>query len=58
MCNFCDYSSDDCRIFQDMVGDWYLDHQTGEWDIYEDEFIHDRVYINYCPFCGERLGKQ
>lgn len=40
-----------------MIGDWYLDHQTGEWDNYEDDFIHDRIYINYCPFCGERLGK-
>lgn len=56
MCRCCDYNSGDCVIFQDMVGAWYLDHQTGEWDIYEDGFIHDRIYINYCPFCGERLG--
>lgn len=57
MCRCCDYNSGDCVIFQDMVGDWYLDHQTGEWDVCEDEFVHDRIYINYCPFCGERLGK-
>ena len=57
MCKYCDYNSGDCIIFQDMIGDWYLDHQTGEWDNYEDDFIHDRIYINYCPFCGERLGK-
>ena len=57
MCRCCDYNSSDCAIFQDMVGEWYLDHQTGEWDIYEDEFVHDKIYINYCPFCGERLKK-
>lgn len=57
MCKFCDYSSNDCEIYQNGFGEWYLDHQTGEWDIYEDEYVHDRIYINYCPFCGERLGK-
>ena len=57
MCKCCDYNSGGCTIFQDMIGDWYLDHQTGEWDACKDEFVHDRIYINYCPFCGERLGK-
>ena len=50
MCKCCDYSSNDCKIYQDGVGDWYLDHETGGWDIYEDDFVHDRIYINcLCP---------
>ena len=49
MCRCCDYNSSDCAIFQNPL--------TGEWDIYEDEFVHDKIYINYCPFCGERLKK-
>ena len=58
MCRRCDYNSSDCAIFQNpLTGEWYLDHQTGEWDIYEDEFVRDKIYINYCPFCGERLKK-
>ena len=58
MCKYCDYNSNDCEIFQDMVGDWYLNHETSEWDIYEGEFVHDRIYISYCPFCGERMVKK
>ena len=53
MCRRCDYDSIDCAIFQNpLTGEWYLDHQTGEWDIYEDEFVHDKIYINYFPFFG------
>ena len=25
MCKCCDYSSNDCKIYKDGVGDWYLD---------------------------------
>lgn len=58
MCKSCDYNSDECEIFVDpLTGDWYLDHITGQWDDYDDEFIHDRIYIEYCPFCGRNLRK-
>lgn len=56
MCKYCDYDSDYCEIFQDGTdGAWYLDHETGEWDEYDDGFIHDKIYIGYCPYCGRDL---
>lgn len=56
MCIYCDYTSNDCEIFIDPLdGEYYLDHETGEWDTYYDGYIHDRIYINYCPWCGRKL---
>lgn len=57
MCLYCDPESDDCEIFIDpLTNDWYLDVETGEWDSYDDSFIHERVYyIQYCPYCGRKL---
>lgn len=33
----------------------YLDVETMEWDDYNDGFIHIRLDINYCPYCGRKL---
>ena len=53
MCKYCDYESNDCEIFQDPLDNsWYLNHETGEWDNYNDGFVYDKIYINYCPYCG------
>ena len=56
MCKYCDYNSDECCIFVDTL-DWnyYYDYQTSEWDDYEDGYIHDKIYISYCPWCGRDL---
>ena len=56
MCEFCDYDSVCNEIYQDgLTGDYYLDIETFEWDEYDDDYIHQRLYINYCPYCGRRL---
>lgn len=56
MCKYCDYESNDCKIFQDPLDNsWYLDHETGEWDDYNDGFVYDKIYISYCPYCGRSL---
>lgn len=36
--------------------DYYLDIETSEWDEYDDEFVHQTEYINYCPWCGRKLN--
>ena len=56
MCKYCDYESNDCEIFRDLLDNtWYLDYETGEWDNYNDGFIHEKIYISYCPYCGRDL---
>ena len=56
MCKYCDYESNDCEIFQDPLDNsWYLNHETGEWDNYNDGFVYDKIYINYSPYCGRDL---
>ena len=56
MCAYCDPNSDVCCIFQDdLTRDWYLNIQTCEWDTYEEDFVHQREYISYCPYCGRKL---
>ena len=56
MCNRCDYDSPDNRIYIDpLTNEYYLDIETSEWDEYDDEFVHQREYISYCPYCGRKL---
>lgn len=56
MCKYCDINSDDCCIFVDpLPNDYYLDIETSEWDQYDDSFVHQREYINFCPYCGREL---
>lgn len=58
MCKYCDYNSEQCEVFFDpLTKEWYLDVTTYEWDYYGDDFGHMRVYISYCPYCGEDLYK-
>lgn len=50
MCRYCNYESDDNRIFIDpLTNEYYLDIETMVWDSYDDDFFHDKEYINYCP---------
>ncbi len=59
MCRYCNYESDDNRIFIDpLTNEYYLDIETMTWDSYDDDFFHDKEYINYCPWCGRKLTKE
>lgn len=58
-CKYCNYASNDCEIFQDeFVHEFYLDHKTNEWDAHDDDFVHDKIYISYCPWCGQKLQQE
>mgnify|MGYP003312759730 CR=1 FL=1 len=58
MCKFCDCNSNDCCIFSnDFDNKFYLDVETSEWDDYDQGFVHEKIYIDYCPWCGEKLKK-
>lgn len=56
MCNYCDENSSECEIFRDNYG-YYLNVETSEWDESYDELLHIRLGINYCPYCGRKLGE-
>lgn len=56
MCKYCDSNSNDCCIYSDpLTKEWYEDIETLEWDDYDDGFVHQKNYINYCPYCGRKL---
>lgn len=58
MCDYCNYELSSCEIFIDPLDNsWYINHQTSQWDDYDDDWIYDRIYINYCPWCGRKLKK-
>lgn len=56
MCNYCDENSSECEIFRGNYG-YYLNVETSEWDESYDELLHIRLGINYCPYCGRKLGE-
>lgn len=57
MCKYCDDDSYECCVFIDPLDNqWYMDIETSEWDYYDDGFVHQREYINYCPWCGRKLN--
>lgn len=59
MCKYCDGNSDECRIWIDPLDDeYYLDIETSEYDEYNDDYVYQREYVNYCPFCGRKLIEQ
>lgn len=59
MCNYCEENSPECCIYIDpLSNDYYLDIETSEWDYYDDGFVHQREYINYCPWCGRKLADE
>lgn len=50
MCNRCDYNSSGNQIYKDpLTNEYYLDIETSEWDEHDDEFVHQKEYIAYCP---------
>ena len=52
MCEYCDYESKYNEIYQDPLdGTYYLEF---EWDD-DNDYVHQRLYINYCPYCGRKL---
>lgn len=56
MCDRCDYNSPNNQIYKEpMTNEWYLDIEIFEWDGYDDGFVHQKEYINYCPWCGRKL---
>ena len=58
MCNRCNYDSPDNQIYVDLLtNEWYLDITTSQWDEYDDDYVHQREYISYCPWCGRKLGE-
>ena len=57
MCNYCDENSYECEVFRGDNGH-YLDVETSEWDEYYDEIVHIRLDINFCPYCGRKLGEE
>lgn len=57
MCKYCDGESNENRIWLDAIsGDYYLELETSNWDNYEDGFEVIKEFINYCPYCGQRLA--
>lgn len=58
-CKYCDGESAECEIFIDsLTNEYYLNVQTSTWDDYYDELVHEYVNINYCPYCGRKLGEK
>lgn len=57
MCKFCDYNSPYNEVFVDTLnGNHYIEIKTSHWDEYNDDWDYERLYINYCPYCGEKLS--
>lgn len=56
MCKYCDSASNECEIFFDpLTQEYFLDIQTSEWDTYNDDWVYQKEYISYCPWCGRNL---
>lgn len=56
MCKYCDSASNECEIFfEPLTHEYFLDIQTSEWDTYNDDWVYQKEYISYCPWCGRDL---
>lgn len=56
-CKYCDEESAECEIFVDYrTNEYYLRVETSKWDDYYGELVAEYVCINYCPYCGRKLG--
>lgn len=56
MCKYCNSTSNECEIFfEPLTHEYFLDIQTSEWDAYDDDWVHQKEYISYCPWCGRDL---
>lgn len=57
MCEKCDYSKAECCIYiEPLTKEYYFKHRTDEWDNTDKCFVHERIYISYCPWCGRPLS--
>lgn len=46
MCRYCNYESDDNRIFiNPLTNEYYLDIETSEWDEYDDGFVNQLINL-------------
>lgn len=56
MCKYCDSASNECEIFfEPLTQEYFLDIQTSERDTYNDDWVYQKEYISYCPWCGRNL---
>lgn len=56
-CVYCNYETDKNVIFIDTLTDeWYYRHRTNQWDDVDDDWIYEKIYIEYCPWCGRKLN--
>lgn len=56
MCELCNDESSSYEVFyNDILGEYYLDVETMQWDDYDDGFLHIKINISYCPYCGRKL---
>ena len=56
MCKYCDSASNECEIFfEPLTQEYFLNIQTSEWDTYNDDWVYQKEYISYCPWCGRDL---
>ena len=42
-------------IYKNDNGEWILEIKTSQWDYYNDEYIVESMFINYCPYWGRKL---
>jgi len=58
MCKVCEDNQelDYANIEYNEKDGYELVIQTSEWDDYHDGWVYERININYCPFCGIKLG--
>lgn len=58
-CKYCNSDSGYCEYWKDSLdSEWYHDIETGEWDEYDDGFVHQRNYgVRYCEYCGRKLDE-
>ncbi len=58
MCEYCNPKSNECEVyFEPLTHEHFIDVKTFEWDYYYDDYVSQRVYISYCPWCGRKLDE-
>lgn len=56
MCEVCENNQELDYVTIEYGEEGYkLVIKTSEWDDYYDDWIYERIDINYCPFCGRKL---
>lgn len=52
MCEYCDGKHENIwhNIYQDsLTEDYYLSVCTDEWDNIDNDYVYEKIFINYCP---------